>query len=38
MDMTLSLDPVGGEMDPGSETGGYVRVLLLYAAQKQEQS
>jgi hypothetical protein len=37
MDMTLSLDSVGGEMDPGSETGGYVRVLLLYAAQKQEQ-
>jgi hypothetical protein len=36
--MTLSLDPVGGEMDPGSETGDYVRVLLLYAAQKQEQS
>jgi transposase-like protein len=25
-------------MAPGNETGGYVRVLLLYAAQKQEQS
>jgi hypothetical protein len=26
------------EKDPGNETGGYVRVLLLYAAQEQEQS
>ena len=26
------------EMDTGNETGGSVRVLLLYAAQKQEQS
>ena len=25
-------------MDPGSETGGQVRILLLYAAQEQEQS
>src|SRR3954463_16399424 len=26
------------EMDPGSETGGYARILLLETAQKQEQS
>jgi hypothetical protein len=25
-------DPIRGEMDPGNETGGSVRVLLLYAA------